>query len=380
MYVVSYTFIFSVAGLLYKPINFQSTKSNFRFVIFIPAYKEDSVIVDVASRALEQEYPKACYDVIIIADSLQKETIEKLRQLRITLMIVHFKFSTKVKSLNFALQNLTSNYDYAVILDADNIMYSDFLAKMNTAHHAGFSVIQGQRLPKNTNNSLSVLDGVSEAISNHVYRKGSIALGLSSSISGSGISFEYQKLKKLLSGMDSVGGFDRELELKLLDDGVKVYYLNTAKILDEKVVKTQVFENQRRRWISSQYFYLAKYFNKGIISLLKGNITYFNSSILRNIQLPRLINIGLLFILTILFYFTIDHLYFKYLLWPLMLGILFISIMISIPRNFYNKNLLAAIIQLPSLFFRMFVLLFKLKGANKIFIHTPHDVEEESVN
>ena len=58
--------------------------------------------------------------------------------------------------------------------------------------------------------------------------------------------------------MDSVGGFDRELELLLLREGIKVYYYEEAIVLDEKVSKSSTFQNQRKRWIYSQYFYLRK--------------------------------------------------------------------------------------------------------------------------
>ncbi len=60
--------------------------------------------------------------------------------------------------------------------------------------------------------------------------------------------------------MTSVGGFDRELEILLLTRGIPVVYYKDAGVYDEKVQKTAVFENQRKRWIASQYRYLAKYF------------------------------------------------------------------------------------------------------------------------
>ena len=94
----------------------------------------------------------------------------------------------------------------------------------------------------------------------------------------------------------------------MLADGIKVYYYKEANVLDEKVHKSAVFENQRKRWISSQYHYLAKYFSKGVAELMAGNFTYFNSAVLRNIQLPRLINLGLLGLLTaLLFFFNIRN-------------------------------------------------------------------------
>jgi cellulose synthase/poly-beta-1,6-N-acetylglucosamine synthase-like glycosyltransferase len=376
VYVVLYTTVFSVAGFLYKePTQNNPFKSTYsKFCVLIPCYKEDSVILDVAKKALAQSYPQAHYTVVVIADSLQPSTLIKLRELPIQVIDVHFESSTKVKSLNHTLQSLDNSYDYAVILDADNVMEYDFLKTINSIASASTKAIQGQRKPKNKNNSLALLDGISEAINNHIYRQGTVSLGLSSSISGSGVVFDFATLKEKLSSMNSVGGFDRELEVLLLLDGIKVAYLKSAIVYDEKVSQNKAFQNQRKRWISSQYFYLRKYFFSGTVALFKRNITFFNSAVLRNIQLPRLINIGLLTTLTVILFFVREYLYFGYTAWVILFTLNTISILISIPREFYNKKLMIAVLQLPFLFLNMLLLLFKLKGANKKFIHTPHGV------
>lgn len=377
VYVVGYTFAFSLAAHFYKP-KVKNADSYSRFCVLIPSYKEDNVIVDVAKRALSQNYPADKYDVVVIADSLRPETVSRLRTLPIIVKEVSFENSTKVKSLNAAFSSLQDRYDFAVILDADNVMDADFLTHMNDAGCSGYMAIQGQRKPKNEETTLSFLDGVSEAINNHIYRQGSVALGLSASINGSGVAFSYNMLKKKLADMNSIGGFDRELELKLLLDGIKVYYYPSAVVLDEKTSRADVFQNQRKRWISSQYFYLRKYFNEGMIKLFKGDFTFFNSSILRNIQLPRLVNIGLLTLLTIAFGLIQNHLYFGYSAWVVLFILNTLAILIAIPRDMYSGRLIGSLFALPGIFFRMSLLFFKLKGANKKFIHTPHGVTSNS--
>lgn len=379
LYVVTYTAVFSIAGFFYHPpVSKKSGLSN--FCVFIPCYKEDGVILDVARRALNQDFPKASYTVVIIADSLQQTTLEKLRTLPLKVIEVSFESSTKVKALNFALNSLEDKFDYAVILDADNVMREDFLTSMNNVLAADVMAVQGQRKPKNKNNSLAILDGVSEAINNHIYRQGTVALGMSSAISGSGVAFHYETFKRHLSTMNSIGGFDRELELLLIRDGYKVKYLKNAIVYDEKVSQTGAFQNQRKRWISSQYYYLRKYFWIGIHALIKGELTFFNSSVLRNIQLPRLLNIGILTFLTFALFFIREELFYGYLIWLILFTVNTIAILMAIPREFYSYNLLKSILSLPVIFLKMFGLLFKLKGANKKFIHTPHGLQSETTD
>ncbi|MBX2971074.1 MAG: glycosyltransferase family 2 protein [Cyclobacteriaceae bacterium] len=373
LYVVLYTFVCSLAGLFYKSKKGIQQQGNYKkFCVLIPAYKEDAVIIETAKASLNQNYPKEYFDIVVIADTLQQETIETLSRLPINVITVSFESSTKVKALTRALHSLPEAYDYAVILDADNIMEQNFLTKMSAILATGLRAVQGQRKPKNINTTLSFLDGLSEAINNHIYRQGTVALGFSASINGSGVAFDYLLFKNKITTMNSIGGFDRELELLLLKESVKVYYYKEAFVLDEKVSKSKSFQNQRLRWISSQYFYLRKYFTEGFAALFKGDLTFFNSAVLRNIQLPRLINIGLLTTLTLLSIFIAPYLHFSYKLWIALFTINSAAIMMAIPREFWSRRLVTSIFSLPLIFIQMLFLLFRLKGANKKFIHTPH--------
>jgi cellulose synthase/poly-beta-1,6-N-acetylglucosamine synthase-like glycosyltransferase len=374
LYVSIYTFVLGGSSIFYKRPSYLYNKPKSKFAVLIPAYKEDGVIISVAQDALEQDYPAELYDVVVIADSLKPETLIKLHALPIKCIEVSFEKSTKVKALNKALSSLSNDYDYAVILDADNLMESKFLAKIEELHvQKGFQAIQGQRASKNDDTTLSFLDGLSENINNNIYGKGSVVLNMSASLKGSGMSFDFNLLKDNLAEMESIGGFDRELELRLVQGGHKVYYAHNAIVKDEKVEKTEVFENQRKRWISSQYFYLRKFFWKGIGAFFTLRITLFNSIVLRNLQLPRLINIGLINLLGILAIAinSVNQL-FNADLWLLNIILLDLGVMLSISREYYSFKLVKSVFMLPVIFLKMFGLLFKLKGANKKFIHTPH--------
>jgi len=49
-----------------------------------------------------------------------------------------------------------------------------------------------------------------------------------------------------------------------------------------------------------------------------------------------------------------------------------LAFLMAIPRKFYNIHTLIAVCSLPKAFILMLMLLFKLKGADKKFIHTKH--------
>lgn len=366
-----YMFIFAVGARLGSKkalIDVPSTPTEEASIaVFIPAYKEDAVIVDVAQKALGQNYKN--YKVVVIADSLQAETLEQLRALPIQVVEVFFEQSTKVKALNHAMAQVESTYELAVILDADNVMEEAFLSKINRAYQEGATVIQGRRIAKNTNTSYALLDALSEAINNNIYNLGQINLGFSARLVGSGMAFKYSLYQALMEDSIAVGGFDKELELKLLKQGKFIHYIDNAIVWDEKVSKVGVFAKQRRRWIAAQYHYLKEYGGDACRDLIsKGNIDFFNKiyqmALPPRLLLPVFLAIGL----------VLSYLLDSETVWIWLVGFVanVLANLISIPRKMYSIQLLKALLKLPVAIIFMLLSLIKLKGANKKFYHTPH--------
>ncbi len=369
---VFYIFYYSLRGKLYKYNDFPRTYKYNKFVVFIPAYQENDVIFSTAMEAQKQNYPVDKYDVVVIADSIEGDVITKLRELPIKVIEVAFENSTKVKALREGVNFVSENYQVVVILDADNVMEKDFLLKMNDAYNASNMSIQGKRVAKNDNTEIAVLDGISEVINNHIFRLGYNASNLSSSIIGSGMAFDYNMFKKVIRTMDSVGGFDRELQLLILKEGIKTKYVPTAVVFDEKIQNTTALKKQRRRWVSSQFMYLKKYFRMGLRALFKGEYNFFDSAILSNLLLPRVLLLGILFFTSILYFIFADYLLILPVFWLILLIICLCALIMPIPPSYYNRKTLKSLLFLPAAFFSILMSMLTSKGANKRFIHTTH--------
>ncbi|MDP3927603.1 MAG: glycosyltransferase, partial [Bacteroidota bacterium] len=118
---IGYMALFALLGLFYPKESYPVRNEKLKFCVFIPAYKGDEVILHTAEETLKQKYPQDKFDVVVIADSLKKETIQTLQQMKLQVVEVHFENSTKGKSLNAALAVVgNKEYDYAVVLDIDN--------------------------------------------------------------------------------------------------------------------------------------------------------------------------------------------------------------------------------------------------------------------
>lgn len=369
-----YMLFYSIMGNIYKTKTMNNkitSQNNFpRIAVMIPAYKEDNVIVRTVENALKQNYPIGKFQVIVIGDHLLNSTICKLKKLPIHLHEVNFTKSTKAKALNYALDNTKNNFDLMVLLDADNIIEPDFLTKMSIAFINGHKAIQGHRTAKNHNTNHSLLDAISEEINNHIFCKGQQYVGLSSRLTGSGMAFEYQLFKDLMSNINAVGGFDKELEIKLLSSEIKIHYVDNAIVYDEKVSNSEVLVNQRKRWISSQLHYMRKYALTGIQELiLNKNFDYFNKS-LQLLLLPRAFMFMIL-IMGIIFS-TLLQQHNLSLIWLSLFAAYVLVFLIAFPSKFLSKRLFKTALQIPKTILKMTFTFPQLFNANKEFIHTPH--------
>ncbi len=364
-----YIFVFAFASFFYKEKKTSVGGKNRKFLVLIPAYKEDVVIVNVAQEALNQDYPKELYDVYVIADQLKQETIEKIRSFSVNVLEVSFKISTKAKSINEGLRAAGEGYDAVVILDADNLMDANFLSRSNELMNDGAYAIQGHRIAKNMDANFSILDAISEEINNSVFRKGHVALGLSAALIGSGMALEYNLYHKIMAQADTFAE-DKELEFKLILKKHQIEYLDDVHVYDEKVSKPEVFVNQRSRWLAFQLIYAKRFFFDAFVELFARKNFDFFDKVMQQMLPPRIILLGLTFIIGTASLFLNSGILFY--AWIIQAAACFLGIIIAIPKQFYNINTLKAVVSLPYGFILMLRSLFRYEDAKKSFEPTPH--------
>ena len=367
---VAYLLVFAVAGRLRRAPHYEPGQRR-RTAVLIPAYREDAVIVETARQALQQDYPASRFDVVVIADGLQPETLDRLCTLGVTVIPVQFEHSTKAKALRAALHALpVDRYETAVVLDADNVMAPDALARLDDARHTA-AVVQGQRVAKNLDTPLARLDALSEAVNNHVFRRGHAALGLSAALIGSGMAFDYALFYELMDQAEAIGGFDKELELTLTRRGIRIAYAPAAVIYDEKVASSDVFVRQRRRWLAAQFYYAREHIFPALHLLVRtGNVDYADKA-LQMVLPPRavlLASVPALALLAALAGAALAP-------WlGLCLG-LAVAVALGIPASLW-RGIGGDLLHLPRALGLMLWALVRSRGANRTFLHTPHTATE----
>jgi cellulose synthase/poly-beta-1,6-N-acetylglucosamine synthase-like glycosyltransferase len=370
---VLYWAVFAIAGRLGRADDTDeiAAMQGFRKIgVLIPAYKEDAVIVDSVTANLKQRYPADRFELIVIADSFQPQTLAKLATMPVRVLQVSFEVSTVAKAINSALSRLSlDQYDILVVSDADNHMAPDFLSRINTAFAQGWRAVQGHRVAKNINTSVAILDAISEEINNHIFRKASRVLGLSSATIGSGMAFEPGLMKAAMSTQHTMGGYDKELETNIVLSGHKIGYLEKALIYDEKVANRAVFENQRTRWLAAQWQFLKFYFWRGIAELLQGRFAS-GFKVIQAVFLPKILLLGVLLACVGIGLVSGNSLL---LIGPVVLLLtLCASLLISVPAYLWQRITLRELLLIPVMLLSFVRALLNMRKAFKRFMHTPH--------
>ena len=375
---VGYLALFAFAALFAKMKKIPPTDQYARFLILIPSYKEDKVILDTTKSALDQDYPTDAYHVMVISDRMSDKTNETLQAVGAEVLKIEFEESSKALALQTAIKHCHSEKqsdeesqfrnDYIVVLDADNIIASDYLRLVNEyIQQYPCKALQTHRTAKNLNTPTAILDAAIEEMNNTIFRKGHVQLGLSSALIGSGMIVAYSWFAENIFHAHTAGE-DKELEEMLLWQGIPIHYTEHIHVLDEKVQQKVVMDKQRKRWVATQFFLAKMMLPKFPQALRQGNWDYVIKTI-QSIILPRSILLGIIGVLCML---TTIIPMLSSMKWWTLLFILLITFYIAIPKTMKNKQLYQAIKEVPSFICSMILNLFRSKGASKKFIHTSH--------
>lgn len=373
---VLYLFIFALYSKKKAQYTYPKAKKRHKFVVLFPAYKEDDIIIDSVESFFKQDYPKELYDIVVISDQMQENTVSELEENKVTIIKTSTHINTKIHALQKAIEyieQIKSSYDMVIILDADNIVTPDFLEKINDAFYSGCLAIQTHRTAKNRDTNTAVLDAVSEEINNSIFRKGHTRLGFSSGLSGSGMAFEYELFKNLIQGICEIGE-DKHMERKLLLQNIYIEYLEDVYTFDEKVRGKKEFYNQRQRWLANQFNNLFSGISQLPRAILSGKWDYCDK-LFQWMMPPRILLLG--FVILIACFLSVTNILLSIKWWGLLLFIA-ITFSLAIPDYLIDKQFKKAIISLPALFFLMFFNLFRLRGGQRKYIHTKHFTRHEN--
>lgn len=224
-----------------------------RFAFFIAAHNEEKVIGGAIRSLKALNYPADMYDIFVIADNCDDNTALIARE-NGAKVLERFDSVKKGKghSMKWAFGKFAEyeeKYDAVCILDADNLVSSNFLMEMNKQLCLGHKVIQGYLDSKNPFDSwISGNYSIAYWISNRLFQLPRYYLGLNCALGGTGFVMSVEVLNKI--GWDATClTEDLEFSIKLVLQGMRVTWAHDAVIYDEKPLKMKQSWKQRRRWM-----------------------------------------------------------------------------------------------------------------------------------
>jgi len=230
-----------------------------RFRVLIPAHNEETVIGSVLADLEDQTYPADQISVWVIADRCTDRTA-LIAAARAQVDERETGPDGKGAALLWHLARRPLHPEEAlVILDADNWVPSNLLARMADELDAGHQVLQAYLDVANpTGSAIATAAALTYWAGNRMVQLARRNLGWSCDLGGTGSCFTTEALER-------AGGFgtalveDQELAVRLALAGVPVTWLHDVRVRDEKPERVAIVARQRARWMAGKRAVARRY-------------------------------------------------------------------------------------------------------------------------
>ncbi len=220
-----------------------------KFAVLLPARNEENVIGVIIESLQKQEYPKALYDIFVIPNNCTDDTEAAAIKAGARILRCTEPVSTKGEVLHQILGSLQGRFDAYCVFDADNVVDSGFLARMNDAVCAGAKVAKSRQCALNPyDNWVSGGYDLYFQSINLLHSKARMRFPLSAKLIGTGFMVTDSLLQKMGGWNTKTLTEDIEFAVQGALKGERVYYVPDALTYDEEPISFAVSMRQRRRW------------------------------------------------------------------------------------------------------------------------------------
>ncbi len=252
-------------------------KTNYKYIILIPARNESNVIKNILTCLKNQSYDKNLFDVFVITEDLSDPSNKIAKTfgfnyiVRKDLANKHTKGFALQEGYNYLIEN-NIEFDSLLIFDADNLIDKDYLFEINKLKNLGYQMGVGKRMSTNQNKTyISASSSLLFAFQSEFTNKARTSLFQKFSVSGTG----YYIDKSIL--IDAGGwiflGLTEDVELTRYAylHGIKMGYNAYAYFYDEQPLDYKTMHNQHLRWIWG-------YFNRDSYKILQNKSTSYSKT------------------------------------------------------------------------------------------------------
>lgn len=247
-----YKTAYKIIGLFFTR-KFPPAKKQHKYAVVIAARNEEKVIGNLLDSIKKQDYPSELVTVFVVADNCTDKTADVARREG---AVCYERFDSEHKTKGYALQFLfdrigeeygRESFEGYFVFDADNLLKSDYISRMNDSFDAGEKIITSYRNTKNFDESwvasTYALHWLRSIRFNHRARS---VLRLATNIQGTGFLFASEVVRdgwKYTSLTE-----DRALTADAVAQGYAITYNDAAEFYDEQPTSLKIALRQRLRW------------------------------------------------------------------------------------------------------------------------------------
>ena len=285
-FLFAYKTIYFLLGVFFTR-KFKPAKNKHKYAILIAARNEENVIGNLLDSIKKQDYPSDLITTFVVADNCTDSTAKIVRNHG---AICYERFDDYHKTKGFALQYLLEkieedygrmSFDGYFIFDADNLLKSDFITKMNDAFDSGEKIITSYRHTKNFDeNWIASTYAIHWLRSIRTGHRARSILHLATNIQGTGFLFASEIVK---DGWKYTGlTEDRALTVDAVADGYQITYQDEAIFYDEQPTSLKVALRQRLRWSKGHLLAFAETGPKLFLNIFLGKYSSKNKVKINN--------------------------------------------------------------------------------------------------
>jgi len=274
--VAAYNIVYLLIGVFFTR-KFKHTESRHKYAILIAARNEECVIGNLLDSIKKQDYPAELVTVFVVADNCT-DTTAKIAGDSGAVCYERFdkEHCTKGYALQFLFENIKKDYGITsfegyFIFDADNLLKTDYISRMNDAFDSGMKITTSYRNSKNfDDNWISSIYALHWLRSIRLRHRARSVLRLATNIQGTGFLFSNEIVKdgwKYTSLTE-----DRALTADAVAQGYQISYNDEAMFYDEQPVSLKIALRQRLRWSRGHILAFVETGPKLFINIIFGKL------------------------------------------------------------------------------------------------------------
>ena len=269
--------IYLITAIIKRPRKFPDAPEDKRYAVMIAARDEEDVIGYLIDSIRAQSYPSDLIDVYVAADNCTDKTADVAKAHGAA---VYERHDTEHIGKGFVLHYLTDiiynekphdYYDAFIIIDADNVLDTNFIREMNKCFSDGHRIITSYRNSKNFgDNWISAGSGLWFLREASQLNAGRMIIGSSCAVSGTGFLVSREIIEAQGGWKHFLMIEDIEFTIDNILGGEVIAYCPDAIIYDEQPTKLSQSWRQHVRWARGALQLLGGYGVRLVKGIFRG--------------------------------------------------------------------------------------------------------------